>query len=189
LLGGTFDPPHLGHLVAAEAARDRLGLDEVRLVVANQPWQKEGSRPITDAWRRLELVRAAVHGAGGLTACDLEIRLGGPSYLSITLDHLHRDEPGTDFYALVGADTAVGLDTWHRSDRLRRQARFVVLARPGVGDGPPAGWPHERLDVPSIGVSSSMVRDLVAQGRSIRFLCPERVVARIQRWGLYGPAL
>jgi nicotinate-nucleotide adenylyltransferase len=187
LLGGTFDPPHLGHLVAAEAVRDQLGLDEVRLVVANVPWQKDGSRPITDPERRLRLVEAALEGAAGLTCSDVEVRLGGNSYTAVTLAELDRREPGTSWHLVLGADAAAGLETWHRPAVVRRRSHLVVVERPGTSDGPPTGWDHVRVPIPLIGISSSMIRSRVAAGRSIRFLVPAPVVDLIDRWDLYRP--
>lgn len=188
VLGGTFDPPHLGHLVAAEAVRDLLGLDEVRLVVANVPWQKEGERPITDAGRRVALVQAALQGVDGLVCSDIEVQLGGRSYTAVTLAELERREPGTSWHLVVGADAAAGLDTWHQPHLVRRRSRLVVVERPGSAGGPPPGWDHDRVAIPLIGISSTMVRAAVAAGRSIRFLTPEPVADLIQRWGLYRPA-
>ena len=187
LFGGTFDPPHLGHLVAAEAVRDGLGLDEVRLVVASVPWQKEGLRPISPADRRVAMVQAAVGGASELVCCDLEVRLGGPSYSAVTLEELDRREPGTLWHLILGADAAAGLETWHRPDEVRRRSRLVVVARPGSSTPPPPGWDHVRVEVPLIGVSSTMLRGAVAAGRSIRYLCPDPVIDLIERWGLYRP--
>lgn len=186
-MGGTFDPPHLGHLIMAEAVRDRLALDAVRLVVANVPWQKEGTRAITSADRRLEMVRAAVGDASGLCSSDVEIRLGGSSYTSVTLTALRKEEPGTDWYVVVGADAAAGLGTWHRPEEVRAAATLVVVDRPGWSTLPPEGWPHERVRVPLIDISSSTIRHLVGAGRSIRYLCPDPVADLIDRWGLYGP--
>jgi nicotinate-nucleotide adenylyltransferase len=189
LLGGTFDPPHLGHLVAAEAVRDRLHLDEVRLVVANIPWQKEGVRPITPAHQRLRLVEAALAGASGLTCSDIELELGGHSYMAATLAELAAREPGTSWHLLLGADAAAGLETWHRPDLVRQRCRLVVIDRPGSAGGPPPGWDHDRVPIPLIGISSTMLRDDVAAGRSIRFLTPAPVVDLIERWSLYRPAM
>ena len=187
LMGGTFDPPHLGHLIAAEVVRDRLGLDQVRLVVANVPWQKDGSRPITDAARRLELVAAAVEGAEGLVPSDVEVRLGGNSYTAVTLAELERTEPGTAWHVILGADAAAGLHTWREPDRVRTGSRLVVVDRPGSTGEPPAGWAYDLVPIPLIDISSTMIREAVAAGRSIRFLTPGPVVDLINRWGLYRP--
>ncbi|MBV9255052.1 MAG: nicotinate-nicotinamide nucleotide adenylyltransferase, partial [Actinobacteria bacterium] len=114
VLGGTFDPVHIGHLVAAVNARHTLDLDQVLLVVANVPWQKAGARVITPAPDRLAMVRAAVDDVDGLEASDLEIARGGESYTVDTLAELQRIHPGAELYLIVGADLVAELDTWER---------------------------------------------------------------------------
>lgn len=185
ILGGTFDPPHVGHLVVADQVGDRLGLDEVRLVVSNQPWQKVGSREITSASRRLELVQAAVGGCPGLVASSIEIELGGPSYTLVTLEALAGREPNVDWVVIVGADAAAGLDTWHRADELREQHRLAVVNRPGSDGDPPPGWRYDRVEMPALDISSTELRRLAAEGRSVRHLTPAPVVQRLEAWGLY----
>ncbi len=185
LLGGTFDPPHNGHLVVADQVRQRLDLDEVRLVVSNQPWQKVGSRAITPAPQRLELVAAAVADDDGLRAESVELELGGPSYTVVSLQELRRREPDTEWFVIVGADAAAGLDTWHRADELKATERFIVVDRPGSTTAPPAGWRIERVSMPSVNVSSTQLRALWGQGCSVRYLTPDRVIPLLHRWGLY----
>ena len=189
LLGGTFDPPHVGHLVVADQVGDQLGLDEVRLVVSNSPWQKVGSRTITEPGRRLELVTAAVGDAPGLAVSDVEIRLGGPSYTIATIEQLTVEEPDVEWSIVVGSDAAAGLDTWHRADELRRSQRFVVVNRPGSDGAPPDGWSCDRVEIPPLDVSSTQLRAMVAAGRSVRHLAPLPVVQLLEAWGLYrqGP--
>lgn len=190
LLGGTFDPPHVGHLVVADQVLDQLGLDEVRLVVNNRPWQKVGRRVITAADRRYEMVATAVAGAPGLIASDIEMRLGGPSYTMVTIEALTETEPDVEWLVIVGADAAAGLDTWHRAEDLRATQRFVVVNRGGVNDGKiadsvPDGWRYEAVEIPALDVSSSELRELVAVGRSVRHLVPDAVVQLLDAWGLY----
>lgn len=185
LFGGTFDPPHLGHLVAAEYVRDTLGLDEVRLVVANDPWQKSGERSITDARLRLDMVRAAVADVPGLVVSDVELRLGGASHTAATLQHLSVTEPDARWLVIVGADAAAGLDTWNDAERLQSMSEIVVVQRPGERGRPPAGWRWSEVHIPPIGVSSSEVRARVAQGRTVRFIVPDPVRDLVERWGLY----
>ncbi|MCP3991773.1 MAG: nicotinate (nicotinamide) nucleotide adenylyltransferase [Actinomycetia bacterium] len=186
LLGGTFDPPHLGHLIAADQVLDQLELDEVWLVVSNSPWQKTGARTITPAATRLELVEAAVVGAPGLVASGVELEIGGPSYTSVTLEVLEECYPETDWLIIVGADAAAGLDSWHRAEELRRQRRFVVVNRPGVAANTPEGWNCFPVEIPPIALSSTELRIMVEGGRSIRHLCPALVAQAIARLGLYG---
>ena len=186
LLGGTFDPPHVGHLVVADQVRTSLALDEVRLVVSNSPWQKVGTRQISDARRRYAMVEAAIgDGAAGIVASDIELELGGASYTIATVAELGRREPEVEWLVVVGADAAAGLDTWHRADELRRGQRFVVVNRPGADGSLPDGWAVQRVEVPSLDVSSTELRALVAAGRSIRYLTPDPVIRLIEGWGLY----
>ena len=185
LLGGTFDPPHIGHLVVADQVLDQLALDEVRLVVSNRPWQKEGMRAITEPAKRLAMVEAAVADAPGLVASDIELRLGGPSYTLVTIEALDRAEPDVEWLVIIGDDAAVGLDTWHRADELRESQRFVVVNRPGANGGPPPGWRFDRVRIPGLEVSSTELRALVGAGRSIRHLTPAPVMQLMESWGLY----
>lgn len=185
LLGGTFDPLHVAHLVVADQVLDQLGLDEVRLVVSHRPWQKEGGREITSSDRRFEMVAAAVAPFEGLAASDVEICLGGPSYTVDTLAALEQAEPEVEWLVIVGADAAAGLDTWHEAEKLRVEREFVVVNRPGEPEIDPPGWRTRRVEIPSIELSSTDVRALVATGRSVRHLVPEPVMHRMDQWGLY----
>ncbi|MEM8926398.1 MAG: nicotinate-nucleotide adenylyltransferase [Actinomycetota bacterium] len=188
LLGGTFDPVHVAHLVVADQVLDQLGLDEVRLVVTDQSWQKAGSRRITDAEKRLAMVAAAVAPFDGLVASDVELRIGGPSYTIETLAVLEKEEPDNEWSVIVGADAAAGLDTWHRADELRESREFVVVNRPGSDGGPPPGWRTRAVEIPSLAVSSTEIRGLVAAGRSVRHLVPEQAIHLVGEWGLYREA-
>lgn len=185
LLGGTFDPLHVAHLVVADQVLDQLGLDEVRLVVNHRPWQKEGDRAITSSEHRLEMVKAAVEPFEGLVASDVEICLGGPSYTVETLAALEAAEPGVEWLVIVGADAAAGLDTWHEAEKLRQEREFVVVNRPGGPDVDPVGWRTHRVEIPALDVSSTEIRGLLAAGRSVRHLVPDVVIHRVSGWGLY----
>ncbi len=185
VFGGTFDPPHLGHLVVASELIDRLGVDEVRLVVANEPWQKVGSRPITPAADRLRLTRLAAGDLDGVTVSDVELRRGGSSYSIDTLEAFAAEEPDTRWLLVVGADAAAGLDTWHRADDLRALAEVVVVNRGGDERDTPAGWRRTRLDIPALEISSTDLRRRRAEGRTMRLLTPDPVITEIERLGLY----
>lgn len=185
VLGGTFDPPHLGHLVAADQVLHALSLDEVILVPANEPWQKLGSRQITPAEKRLAMTVAAVGDVDGLSVSGIEVEIGGPSYTSVTLDALADQHPDAEWMVIVGADAAAGLNTWHDTERLRTQATIVVVNRPGADFQPPSGWRWELVEIPSIGISGTGLRRRVAQGHSIQFLTPCAVIEHIREWGLY----
>jgi nicotinate-nucleotide adenylyltransferase len=185
VLGGTFDPPHIGHLVAAVNALHALSLDRVLLVVSNIPWQKVGTRPISPAPDRLDLVRAAVAGRPGLEASDVEIRLGGESSSVATLGHLRDRHPGAELFLVVGSDTASQLGTWREAERLPGLATLAVVDR--AGSERPVAWPgrSHRVRIPAIGVSSTEVRRRVAAGEPIDFLVPDAVALLIAERLLY----
>ena len=131
LFGGTFDPPHVGHLVTAVNVRHALKLDLVVLMVANDPWQKQGTRSISPAADRVAMVRAAVSGVDGLVAGDDEIRRGGPSFTADTLAALAARYPDAQLFTILGDDAASGLSTWSRIDEVVAMSQLVVVDRPG----------------------------------------------------------
>lgn len=183
VFGGTFDPVHIGHLVAATQVWWTLGLDRVLLVVANQPWQKSG-RVLTPAEVRYEMVAAAVAGHDGLEASRIEIDRGGVSYTADTLEELQGQG---ELYLVVGSDVGSELDTWERPDVVRRLATLVVVGRPDAPDPVlGAGWRCERVAIPQLAVSGTELRRRVAAGEPIDWLVPERVLARIRERGLYA---
>ena len=187
ILGGTFDPVHVGHLVAATWAREALALDRVLLVVANEPWQKTGRRTITPAEDRLAVVAAAVGDVPGLEPCRLEIDRGGPSYTIDTVRELAGRYPGTRFFLLVGADVAGDLDTWHDVGELAGLVTLVIVDRGGVERASdPPGWRVERLPIPALDVSSSDLRHRLTAGNSVDFLIPPAAILCIGRRGLYA---
>ena len=185
LFGGTFDPPHVGHLVAAHQVRELHGLDEVWLVVANEPWQKDGTRSITDVSTRMMWVAASIDGVAGLAVSDIEVRLGGPSYTIDTLAALEAQHPDVAWSVIVGADAAGGLDSWHRAEELREMADVIVVNRPGDHPPRPPGWRVSGVEIPPLDVSSSELRAMVAAGRSIRFLVRDAVAESVQTLGVY----
>jgi nicotinate-nucleotide adenylyltransferase len=185
VFGGTFDPPHVGHLVTAVNVRHALALDTVLLVVANRPWQKEGSRPITPAADRLAMVEAAVAGVAGVQASALEIERGGVSYTADTLQTLAEDHPETEWFTIIGDDAAAALTTWERVDDVVRLSRLVVVDRPGVHVALPDGFDWIRVEVPRLEVSSTDLRSRVADGRPLEFLVVPGVLDVIRDRGLY----
>lgn len=189
VFGGTFDPPHIGHLIVASEVRSVGAFDEVHLVVANDPWQKRGSRLISDAGIRLDLVRRAVAGHAGLVASDREVRRGGASYTIDTVESLLAIDPSIELSVVLGVDAASRLDTWHRSSELAELVEIVVVGRPGSPDVVALpGWRSTAIDVPAIAISSTEIRERVATGRPIDFLVTDDVRNAIQEYGLYGVA-
>jgi nicotinate-nucleotide adenylyltransferase len=186
VFGGTFDPPHVGHLVVAVNVRHALHLDVVLLVVANDPWQKSGTRRVSPATDRLAMVEAAVGEVDGLEASDLEMARGGTSYTADTLAELAAREPAAQLFLVLGSDAAAGLPTWERADEVRRLAEVVVVRRPGAEDGtPPAGWAWTSVECPRLEVSSSDLRQRVVDGRPLDYLLTPAVIDCIEGRGLY----
>lgn len=187
VFGGTFDPPHIGHLSAAVEVGEALELDRVLFMVANRPWQKVGTRTITPAPLRYAMVRAAVEGIDGLEASDLEMRRGGDSYTVDTLVQLRDLHPRADLFVVLGADAAALIPTWDRARDVWDLATVVAYERVGDVAVPDADLPPGivRVRVPRLEVSSTELRRRVASGRRIDVLCPAAVVAIVESQGLY----
>lgn len=191
VLGGTFDPVHVGHLAAAVNVRHDLALDRVLLVVANQPWQKVGTRPVTPAADRLAVVEAALSGYEGLEASALEIERGGVSYTADTLAELAQRHPDAAIHLIIGADVAPMLGTWRRIEEVRRAVTLVIVNRPGTridrlgSGGPLAGFRVETVEIPALEISSTDLRDRAGSGRPLDFLVPKEAIRVIRERNLY----
>jgi len=189
ILGGTFDPPHIGHIAAAVEVRSALHLDRVLLMVANDPWQKTGTRPLSEASDRLAMVGAAVRGIEGIEASDLEIDRGGVTYSIDTLQFLRATAPDQQLFLIVGSDAASNLHTWHRYEELQDLATLVIVDRDGDNDAePPSGWSAVRVSIPRLDISSSELRDRVRSGRPLAPFLEAAVISEIRARGLYGLA-
>lgn len=191
ILGGTFDPPHVGHVAAARAAIDVLALDHLLLMVANDPWQKSPRRTVSAAEERFALTEALAEEIPGAEASRMEIDRGGPSYTVVTAEELlaAAGEPAPRLFLVVGADLVAELDSWERPGDLKRLVTVAVVSRP-ANPAPvvPPGWRVVRVDGPEVDVSSSEVRERLAEGQSVAGLVPDGVVRRIARRGLYAVA-
>lgn len=186
LFGGTFDPPHVGHLVTAVNVRHALELDVVVLMVANVPWQKEGSRTITPAADRLAMVEAAVRDVPGLVPGRQEIDHGGPSYTADTLAVLAEQYPEAEFFTIIGDDAAAGLRTWTRWEEVVERSQVVVVDRPGESVDVDGGIEWIRVEVPRLEVSSTDLRARFTDGRPLDYLVTQPVLDVIRARGLYG---
>ena len=186
ILGGTFDPPHVGHVVAAAAALWELHLDRVLLMTANIPWQKVGTRPVTSAPDRLAMVTLLAEGMANVEVSTLELDRGGDSFTADTVDELAGLHPGAELFVIVGSDVASTLDTWKKKAELKAGATIVVYDRPGsVGAAPPDGWSFVRIDVPQLAVSSTDIRTRRGGGRPIDGMVPPSVLRYITDRRLY----
>ncbi|MBA3303257.1 MAG: nicotinate (nicotinamide) nucleotide adenylyltransferase [Acidimicrobiia bacterium] len=188
VFGGTFDPPHIGHLVVAVNVGHALALDRVLLVVANDPWQKAHT-PVSPALDRLAMVEAAVADVEGLEASSVEIDRGGASYTADTLAALGAAQPGAQHFLILGSDAAAGLDTWERMEEVERLATLVVVMRPGASGVRPGRAPGRTLlevEAPRLEVSSSDLRARFADGRPLDWLVTEPVMRCARERGLYA---
>lgn len=185
VLGGTFDPVHVGHVVAAVEARVALDLDRVLLVVAASPWQKEG-RVVAPADVRLAAVHAAVQGIEGLEVSDIEISRGGPTFTADTVAELGAADRA--LFLIVGSDVAARIGTWKRIAELRAAVTLVVVERCGEQSAsPPGEWRLERVQIPRLDVSSTDLRARMLDGRPIEGLVPAGAVRVLREAGLYTP--
>ena len=188
LFGGTFDPPHVGHLVTAVNVRHALNLDVVILMVANDPWQKSGARDVTTAEDRFAMVEAAVSVVDGVVAGRDEIDRGGPSYTADTLMALAEKHPGAELFTIVGDDAAAGLTSWTRVEQVADYSQLVVVDRPGVAVELPKQFNWLRVESPRLEVSSTDLRSRFSDGRPLDYLVTEPVLRVIEERGLYGSA-
>jgi nicotinate-nucleotide adenylyltransferase len=193
LLGGTFNPPHIGHLVSAQEALAQLELDRVLLVPVNEPPHK-GVEADPGVEHRVELCRRAVAGEERIEVSRVEADIPGPSYTVDTLRRLHERCPGDDLTFIVGGDMALSLLTWREPEAILELAELGVAEREGVRRTDIAerlsGLGADRVrffDMPRLDISSSLIRRLVAAGRPIRYLVPDAVADYISQAGLYRP--
>ena len=185
IFGGTFDPPHVAHVVLAAAAIDQLELDELLVTVAGVPWQKVGERQVTPGPIRLEMAEVAFETVDRAVVSDIELRREGNSYTIDTLESLER--PDTDLFLLLGSDAAAGLDTWERHPDLADTATIAVFPRRGSEDlHPPSGFAWTALELPGLEISSTDLRERTRAGLPIVGLTPVAVQAIIDREGLYS---
>ena len=192
IFGGTFDPIHLGHLVCAEQVAEKLGLDGVVFLPAYQPVFKLG-RSIVDARHRLALCELATEGNPLFDVSGLEIDRGGPTYTVDTLSEVRSLlSDSVELFFITGMDALKMLPLWRDTERLARLATFVTATRPGYEENPleindlrKQGFAIETVPVTGIDVSSSDIRTMLAEGRSVRYLVPEAVLTYIHEHHLY----
>jgi nicotinate-nucleotide adenylyltransferase len=190
VMGGTFDPIHLGHLVAAEEAHWQFGLDRVVFVPAGRPWQKPvGVTPPEDRYQMAVLATAS---NPAFAVSRLEIDHPGPTYTVDTLRRLRTEQAdGTRLYFIIGADAILQLLTWKEPDQVLAQAEFIAATRPGfdldrlVSQVPGAAGRVHRMEIPALAISASDIRGRVARGAPIRYLVPDSVARYIDEHGLY----
>ncbi|MDB6209170.1 nicotinate-nucleotide adenylyltransferase [Streptococcus oralis] len=182
ILGGNFNPVHHAHLVVADQVRQQLGLDQVLLMPEYQPPHVDKKKTIPEH-HRLKMLELAIEGIEGLAIETIELERKGISYSYDTMKILTEQHPDTDYYFIIGADMVDYLPKWYRIDELVDMVQFVGVQRPRYKAG--TSYPVIWVDVPLMDISSSMVRDFLAQGRKPNFLLPQPVLDYIEKEGLY----
>jgi len=193
VLGSAFNPPHLGHLALAQEALWQLGLDEVILVpTGDAPHKRIADDPGRE--QRMAMTRLAAADDSRFSVSGLEVEREGPSYTAETLRLLAAERGGAELVFVMGADAAVGLESWHRPEQVVELARLAIARRAGISDADVATVLRSlgaadratMLEMPQFGVSSSAVRERAAAGRPLRYLVPEAVARFIEEKGVYS---
>lgn len=186
LFFGSFNPVHNGHLVIAQYMLDYTGLDEVWFVVSPQnPFKDTNS--LLAGTKRLELVRLAIRGNPKFKACDLELKLGTPSYTIHTLDALQQMYPGRAFALIMGTDNLDSLKKWKDYQRIAGQFAIYAYPRPGYDQSHIPEFPHTTIvKAPMMEISSSLIREMIAQGKDPSYMIPKAVLNRIRLEKLYA---
>lgn len=184
ILGGTFDPPHYGHLTIAETAIRKLNLEEVIFVPAKTPPHKSVEE-ISSRRDRLAMLKLAVAGKERILISEIEFERQGPSYTVDTLTELQREYPDDEFYFLIGADNISEMESWHQPERIFEMVNVVAAGRPGFsGAGKFAGM-IESFEMKPVNISSTMIREKVRAGQSISGLLPAAIEEYVLNRNLY----
>jgi nicotinate-nucleotide adenylyltransferase len=192
LLGGTFDPVHMGHLIMAECARDELGLDWIEFVPALTPPHKR-DEPVIDVKHRVGMIEAAIAGNASFQINRIELDREGPSFTVETLALLRESRPDDTFVFIVGSDSLIDLPRWHQPQRILELTELAVIARPGSEPNlfeitqslPNIATKYVDVRAPHIDISSTQLREMIHDQRSIRYQTPDPVIAYIERERLY----
>lgn len=182
ILGGTFNPPHYGHLMIGEQVADQLHLDQIRFMPNALPPHVDEKKTI-DAKDRVNMVRAAVMGNRQFDIELSEVLRGGKSYTYDTMAALKEAHPNVEYYFIVGGDEVAYLPTWHRIDELLELVHFVGVHR--KGQPTETDYPVEWVEMPQLEISSTDIRQRIAEHRSVRYMVPDMVAAYIFKEGLY----
>lgn len=174
LFGGTFDPPHFGHVAALKAAARTKRFDIIEVTVAGDPYQKSATVRVRPAPLRLAMAKAAFGGLELVRVSDREIRREGPSYTIDTVRELLDEFDSVDL--IVGADLAEHFDSWHDAETLRTLVRVGVVPRPGGSLAVPAGWDCYEIAMDPVDLSSSFIRELPDEPENLRKFVPESVI-------------
>ena len=186
VFGGTFDPPHVGHVAAVHAALDSLGLGELVVTVARDPQLKD-EPPCAPAEVRLELARAAFGAIDRVVVSDVELRRDGPTYTIDTVEEMVAASPDVELVLVVGADAAASLPRWHRAGDLARLVTLGIVPRPGGEAVEPEGFSARWVQMAPVDLSSTAVRAALRAGHDPHGLVPDAVVHMLLANRLYSP--
>ena len=190
IFGGTFDPPHVGHVAAAIGARNQLATDSLHVVVANDPWQKSRRRSVTPSGHRLAMARLAFDSIEGVEVSDIELARGGSTYTIDTVTQLERD--GRETVLVMGPTTAAGLSTWHRARELAQRVTIAVIQPAGEPRANLEGWRTTAIFMDPVEASATRVRELLLGPRgpetaaTLARLVPPAVMSYIADHKLYS---
>lgn len=182
IMGGTFDPPHLGHLLIANDVQHALSLDEVWFMPNHIPPHKQRDS-ITNTGLRLEMLEAAIGDQPSFHVQTIELEREGPSYTYDTILLLKESHPTVDFHFIIGADMVEYLPKWHKIEELVNLVKFIGVKRPGYSIE--TAFPVIEVETPQFEVSSTLIRQRVKDGRSSHYLVPEQVRRIIEEKKLY----
>jgi nicotinate-nucleotide adenylyltransferase len=185
VMGGTFDPIHVGHLVTAEEALHQFSLDEVVFVPTGRPWMKE-HEVVASPEDRFHMTQLGIQLEPRFRVSGIEVERGGPTYTIDTLRTLRDAEPGVELFFITGADAILEIMRWREPEVVFDLAHFIAATRPGYDMQPLEAHPDVSvMHIPALAISSTDIRERVHEGRPIRFLVPERVESYIRSEGLY----
>ncbi|GIO27611.1 nicotinate-nucleotide adenylyltransferase [Ornithinibacillus bavariensis] len=181
ILGGTFDPPHMGHLIIAQEVLCALKLDQVWFIPTYEPPHKHDA--FVQADHRIDMLKLAIADNEKFSLDTIEIDRTGKSYTINTIIDLKKAYPEVDFYFIIGADMVEYLPNWYRIDELIKQVNFVGVKRSGYSMD--TDYPVKKVDIPMVDISSSLIRGRLQEMKSIKYLVPDSVHHYIKEHGLY----
>lgn len=193
-MGGSFNPVHIGHLTLAEWARSEAGLDEVWLIPAGMPYMKPSGQ-LLPGWERLHMTELAIADNAGLRCLDIEISRTGDTYSYETLEQLNRDYPDCEFFFILGADCLFSMENWRHPQRLFASCTVIAASR---GDIPMDRLREKRVDLEhryggkiellpflNLSISSTIIRERIRMGASVRYMVPDKVLEYMEEKGFY----
>lgn len=183
ILGGTFDPPHHGHLLIANEALYGLNLDEIWFLPNQEPPHKKKSTLIKNE-DRVNMLQLAIQDVPSFRVETIELDRPGPSFTYDTMKQLKELHPDVHFYFIIGADMVEYLPKWHKIDELLQIVTFIGVNRPSYSDD--SDYPLIHLDIPEFEVSSSLIRERIMKGKTIRYLLPDSIIEYLKEKNLYG---